>query len=337
MRKARVNARRATLAVLEILQERTDQNNPISIANIVSEMKDGYELITDRDVVKRILVDIQEFYPVFSCDYGRGAEKESGEGYTYGYWLEQPFTLREGELLLDQATQENIVFLRRVIARNLNRSDKRAVSLKFGGIGSDGKVHPKKEDKPMSVIPLKICVVNNHPYLIGLFLQDTRRGEAKKQEKPLGLAHLRIDLMRDLTEVRGKVLLNEHDRLASARLEQAWAADTYLSSHPYMAYEGEMTPQKVVLRIRKWVDRPDASLTFLNDVFAGHWTVLQEDDKTVEVRVECMVAYGLERFIWENLERVEVIGPESVKASVEGALRKRCEAFLRRPAPNSET
>lgn len=334
MRKARINARRATLAVQEILREKTNKNNPISISKIVNELREVYEIDTNRDVVRRILEDLQEFCPVFSKDYGRGEGKASGEGYTYGYWLDEPFVLREGELMLDQTTQENIVFLRRVIAGNQNRPDRRAVavSLRFGGMGSDGKVHPKKEDTPMSLVPLKICVVNNHPYLIGLFLRDTRSGE---EEKPQGLAHLRIDLMRNLTEVRG-MALNEHDRLASARLEQAWAADAYVSSHPYMAYEGEATPQRVTLRITKWADRPEASLTFLHDVFAGHWTVLREDDRTVEVRVECMVAYGLERFVWENLERVEIVEPEGVKTFVEGKLRERCEAFLRRLDPRGE-
>ncbi len=337
MRKARVNTNLATLAVLEILQERTSPNELISIAGITNALKDSYGLETGRDFVKRTLGDIQEFYPVFSRDFGRGEGKRSGEGYTYGYYIEQPFTLREGELPLERNTQENIVLLRRVIARNLDRPEKRVVSLRFGGFGSDGKVHPKKEDKPMSVLPLKICVTDNHPYLIGLFRQDAKKRETEDREKPLGLAHLRIDLMRDLTETRGKVLLNEHDRLAAVRLEQAWAAGTYLSSHPYMAYEGEETPQRAVLRIKKWDDRPDASLTFLNDVFSGHWTVLREDDQTVEVRVECMVAYGLERFVWENLERVEVVGPETVKTRVEDALRERCEAFLRRTAPGSGT
>ena len=321
----RVNARQTALAVLKVLQNRTDETKPIHIAEIVKELeRPPYEISTNRDTVKRILDDLQlpEFFPEVQCETLRRDRDGERQSYTYGYWYKQPFLFREAELHFNDVVKEDVTFLRRVIEHNRNREGQlNTVSFHFGGYGSDGAVHPKKEDKPIrDVLPLGLCVAYANPYLIGLFPDS---GD---------LAHFRIDLMSELTEHSGSRKKDELIKFVRTRLEQAEAeAGKYLSTHLYMSFEKGALPQKITLRISKkgWEDRPDASLTFLYDTFGGNWQTLWEDSQMVEVQVECL-ARGIELFVWRYLDRVEVVGPKAVKERVERALREKCEEYLKK-------
>ena len=322
---SRVNARQTALAVLKILQKRTDETKPIHIAEIVKELeRPPYEISTNRDTVKRILDDLclPEFFPEVQCETLRRDRDGERQDYTYGYWYKQPFVFWEAEPRFNQRTVKNVTFLRQVIRNNrYSVGSQTTVSFRFGGYGSDGKVHPKKEDKPIhSVLPLGLCVAYGNPYLIGLFPDS---GD---------LAHFRIDLMSALTDQKNSRTKDELSEFARNRLEQAEAeVGKYLSTHLYMSYEKGALPQKITLRISKegWEDRPDASLTFLYDAFGGNWQTLREDDQMVEVQVECL-ARGIELFVWRYLDRVEVVGPKEVKERVERALRKKCEEYLKK-------
>lgn len=317
----RVNARQTALAVLKVLQARTDATKPLHISEIVNELKKPpYEIFTNRDTVKRILDDLQlpQFYPEVQCETLRRDRDGEAQPYTYGYWYKQPFVFWEAAPRVGKRAQENVIFLRRVIERNRHRRGREAtVSFHFGGYGSDGAVHPKKEDRPIAdVLPLRLCVAYGNPYLIGLF-------PGKKD-----LAHFRVDLMTRLTEQSGPEGEDEHRRFTRNRLEMA-EMEEYLASHLYMSFEKGALPQKITLRISKegWEDRPDASLTFLYDAFQGNWRTVREDDRAVEVQVECLER-GIELFVWRYLDRVEVVEPQAVKERVAHALREKCEKYL---------
>ena len=319
--RTRVNARQATLAVLKVLQERTDETKPIHIPEIVEELKKPpYEIFTNRDTVKRILDDLRldQFYPEVQCETLRRGCNGEWQDYTYGYWYKQPFVFWEAAPRFDERVKENVTFLRRVIRNNKKRRGREnTVSFHFGGYGSDGAVHPKKENRRINnVLPLRLCVAYGNPYLIGLF-----PGERD-------LAHFRVDLMTKLTEQSGPEERDERRRFTRSRLEMA-KLNEYLASHLYMSFEKGALPQKTTLRISKkgWSDRPDASLTFLYDAFRGNWQAVREDEEMVEVQVECLER-GIELFVWQYLDRVEVVGPKAVKEKVERALRERCEKYL---------
>lgn len=320
-KRARTNARHTTLAVLRMLQERTDETKPIHISEIVKELeKPPYEISTNRDTVKRVLDDLQlpEFFPEVQCEALRRDRGGEAQRYTYGYWYKQPFAFWEAAPRFDERIKENVTFLRRVIRNNKNRRGRETtVSFHFGGYGSDGAVHSKKEDKPIeNVLPLRLCVAYGNPYLIGLF-------PGKKD-----LAHFRIDLMTKLTEHSGPERTDERRRFTRNRLEMA-ELDEYLASHLYMSFEKGALPQKTTLRISKkgWEDRPDASLTFLYDAFRGNWRTVREDESMVEVQVECLER-AMELFMWRYLDRVEVVAPQAVKEQVERTLREKCAGYL---------
>lgn len=311
--RTRVNARQTTLAVLQLLQDETDTTRHIHITDIVKRLKKPpYEIATNRDTVKRILDDLQEFYPEVKCETLRRDQNGEKQTYTYGYWYDQPFVLEEAELTVGRQVKENITFLRPIIQRNRDRGGREiTLDFQFSGYGSDGKPHPT-DRQITDVLPLKICMAYGNFYLIGLF-----RG--KKD-----LAHFRLDLMTDLITRMGRP--DENHRFAQNRLD-ATELRAYLSSHLYMTYEKGGLPRRITLRVKKWSDRPDASLTFLYDAFGGNWTVLREAWETVDVQVECLEK-AMEIFAWNYIDRVEILAPEDVRQRVIDHVRETCQKFL---------
>lgn len=314
----RTKPRFITLTVLELLKEETDATRPLHISEIVQRLKRG-GINTNRDTVRRVLEDLREFYPVRCEELQRGT-KEGRQRYSYGYWYEPDFVLREAEVILDAPTRDNIIFLRRVLKKNeYQKESVTTVDFQFNGYGSDGRSHPTEHPPVTNFLPLKICMAYSHPYLIGVY--PGRRD----------LAHIRIDLMTHLGEHREETRLNKDWENARDRLDQEWAEGTYLSRHLYMAFEEPgKRPRHITLRIKKWGDRPRGSLTFLHDAFGENITVKKgtESEISVDVEVVCM-AKAVETFTWNYIDRVEVVGPADVKEQIEKAHVEKAKTYLR--------
>ncbi len=318
--KTRVNARKAALAVLKLLQEETDETRKIHIAEIVRRLKqqsqDGENIAANRDTVKRILDDLREFCPEVKCEETQRESGGESQPYTYGYWYEQPFAIRESEQPIGKLVKKNVKLIRPVLENNRSQSHwEETLDFQFNGYGSDGKPHPTSRPRITNILPLKICHAYNNFYLIGLFPEKSE------------LSHFRLDLMTDVEVKKHPVKPDgshsyARNRLATADMKQ------YISSHLYMFYERSTPPQSIVLRIRKWEDRPDGSLTFLYDAFGGNWKVRSEDDKTVEIQVKCLPE-AIELFVWHYPDRIEkIVEPVGLWAQIQKNLREKYEKYF---------
>ena len=344
--KERVDARRATLAVLDILQRKTDKNHKLSIREIVRELdKEPYELTVHRDTVKKILSSLQEFQQLdgkvcYSSTDRMGANGKVGNEYTYAYYWKRRFSDEEVQVLIDnvmystirtkeqvkmltqklkglvseqfarklnyldqipdkkytmnELTQKNIALLHQLIARNRHASGNEVwLGFTFNGYGTDKKLHPTGEYK---VFPIRICEANSNYYLICCFV------------KGMFPAHFRIDLMTELEEILYPANSEATHRKIQKRLETISMSE-YISSHPYMYYESNGdTVKTFTLQVKKIVGKPNASMTFLYDMFGQNWEVVvgTETRETVQVRVKA-VQSGMELFVRQYCDRVKII------------------------------
>ena len=304
VKRSRTGTRRTTLAVLDILKNSTSRSNPVSIAELVKRLNAEYGIHTHRDSVKAILDDLKAYYPEpdqICCD-------QSGDGRTYQfnyyYQTELPETLQENIQKLDLVMRKN---------KNSQKSERR-ISFMFCGYGADHEVHPIK--RWHNILPARIVQAYGHYYLIGFFAGSWET------------AHFRIDLMRQILEEDPKEITLS-DKNAQLDAFHKVLEDDYLSSHLYMSFEHGEAPERIRLRVKKIKGKPDASLTFLQDVFGSNWHPVSgtETDEQIEVWVKCL-PYAIKLFVRQYIDRVRVLEPVKVAEQVEQALREEFEAYF---------
>lgn len=313
----RIDARRTTLEVLDILRSRSSEKNPIQILEIAQLLEDraqtrGINVAANRDTVKRILRDLQDVYPqnVFCSSTEQRGDRE----YTFGWWYAEPFSLKETELLIDDTTKENIRFLRSVIQKNSNDTrNETTISFDLRVYHCDKTLHPTKTSPFKNVLPLRICVAYGRYYLVGLF------------EGRSSFAHFRIDLISGLKDTKREKSDDPDRKYATSRMSMKETIE-YIWAHPYMFYERkEGLPKRVQLRVDKDM------FTAVHDVF-GKWTVLNERESTADIEVECNPD-GVRPFVLQHLGCVAVLGPEDVKERVEKALEEKWSNYQRMQGP----
>ncbi len=331
--KERINSRKATLAVLDILQRKTNCDNPISITQIIEEMKEyGFEShssgkVTNKETVKKILNDLREFYgdKRVCC---KSAEKRD---YTYDYYWNAVFSDEETHMLISDVmfscmrskseVKEVLKKLKQLAPKplakklnyladipdrqyTLNEDVQKNVLLIHKAISADhvrltfmfnGYGTDKKlhEKRKFTVLPLRICVVEGRYYLICLM-------DGKDS-----VSHFRIDLM---TNMKEESVYHKNER--QERLVREFNSKTvseYISRHPYMYYENADDPVKTVyFKVQRLPKYPDASMTILHDYFGDDWQCVEEREEFVVVRVRC-VSSAAEVYARQFADRVSII------------------------------
>ncbi len=358
--KSRVNARITTLAVLEILKTQTDINKKLGINDIVRILKLQHDINTNRDTVKRILADLQEFYQDnIMCDMTKRVLKNEDDCtnyYTYNYYYKKLFSDEEIQFLindvlfskmrtkeqvkeltdklktmasldcrknklgytmyipdkqytLNDKVQRNISVINDVITFNGNSNSKEAwINFTFNGYGDDKELHSTGDG--YKIYPICICEANQNYYLVGYMYGKY-------------LSHYRIDLMTNL-KIQQVARENNEDRQAAINSFKQTPISEYLSSHPYMFYESDKNSIKnITIRIKKNPKKPQASMTFLYNVFGRSWEVVKgtDNENFVDVRIRCLTN-AMYIFVKQYIEDVEVINPPDIKKEIEDKLRE---------------
>lgn len=303
-KRKRTGTRRTTMAVLEILKTSTNMGNPISIAQLVKQLKQRYEIETSWDSVKAILEDLIKYYP--GPDKIQCKQCENRRAYQKDYYYQTE---------LPEALQENIQKIEQVIQNNkTHRVTEQVLSFQFNGYGSDKQLH--STGNPIEyVYPVRILWAYEHPYLVGFF---TGRQD---------VAHFRIDLMRFIRAIE---IPKQKDIQRNFRINQIEAKD-YKQQHLYMFYERpDERPKRIRLKVKKIPQKPNASLTFLQDTFGTHWQSISntETDQALEVWVRCLPS-AIAQFVQQYIDRVVVLEPKEVVEEVETTLKQNFEAYFK--------
>ncbi len=305
--KHRIGTRKTTLAVLGILKDNTSPETPISINQIVQRLHTEYGIATSRDSVKDILSDLMDYYSGPDKIECTQAGKDGQYRYSFYYRAYQP-----------NGCQENLKKIQKVIRKNKRRSaTEQLLSFQFNGYGVDQTLHPAGK-RYTGVLPLRLIQFGGHPYLVCFF-----QGRCIP-------AHLRADLMTGITVQECKKTLDDQRDFKSKEVISVPESE-YLASHLYMYYE---SPGNAPRRIRLWVKKipykPDASLTFLQDIFGENWNPISrtETNDGVEIEVRCLPS-AITQFVRQYMDRVKVLGPEEIKKQVENELRRDFEEYFK--------
>lgn len=344
----RVDARKATLAVLDALKRKTDKNHTLSIMRIVEELsKEPYELVLHRDTVKKILSSLQEFKQLdgkvcYSKTERKGANGKEDNDYTYAYYWERKFSDEEIQVLIDDVMFSTIRTEEQV--KELTRKLKGLVSEDFAKKLNYLNQIPDKQYTMNELTQKNIAMIhqliakNNHASGNEVWLKFTFNGYGTdKKLHPTGRysvypiriceansnyylmcafensqypAHYRIDLMTELEEELRNVQKDSSHRKVQERLSTKSMSE-YISQHPYMYYESEGdTVKTYILQIEKIKNKKDASMTFLYDMFGRNWDVVAgtETDASVQVRVRA-ISSGMQLFVRQYQDRVTIISP----------------------------
>lgn len=307
----RVNARLTTLKVLEILEDQTGRERPISITRIKKILNDRYALTPTRDTIKAILTDLVSDFPGpgrVVCQEAFRFDPRTGEDtqYTFGYYYQAADANEERDI------REQI---ERVIHRDKHSMSETVLSFRFCGYGSDGRLH-ETGWHPSGVLPLRIMNAYGHPYLICLM---------DGSSTPF---HLRLDLITDLRIQRRKKENDAERQFVENKVNIP--QEEYLASHLYMFYErDDDKPTWIRLRVEKLPNKPTASLTFLQDAFGKNWRPVAgtETDGGLDVEIWCLPS-AVTQFVRQYMDRVRIVGPEEVKRRSEEELRKVFEQYF---------
>lgn len=298
-KRSRTGTRRTTFAVLEILKTDTRPDKPISIAELVTCLRNRYSIHTSRDSVKAILADLMEFYP--GPDEIRCKRSPKNDRYQYQYYYQADIPME---------LQENIRRIHETIRKNRGRwGTEYVLSFQFNGYGSDKTLHPNY--RISGVLPLRVIAALGHYYLIGFFSQ---------KHHP---AHFRIDLMTNIQAHKQERAEDEQRDFQAGAVDMV-SAEKYLATHPYMFYEGpENTPRWIRFLIKKIPGKPRSSLTFLRDIFGDNWEPISgtETHEQLQVQIQCLPSAAVQ-FAWQYMDRVRVLEPDKVKKQVEERLQK---------------
>lgn len=307
----RVNARLATLKVLEILEDQTSRERPISITEIKRRLNDHYALNPSRDTIKAILTDLVSDFPgpgrvvckeTDRLDFRTGADTQ----YTFGYYYQAAGADEEQDI------REQI---ERIIQHDKHSTSETVLSFRFCGYGSDGRLH-ETGWRPSGVLPLRIVDAYGHPYLICLL---------DGSSTPF---HLRLDLITSLRTQRRRKERDAKRQFVENKVNIP--QEEYLASHLYMFYERDGdAPRWIRLRVEKLRNKPTASLTFLHDTFGENWKLVKgtETDSGLEMEVCCLPS-AMTQFVRQYMDRVRIVGPEDVKQRAEAELRKNFEQYF---------
>lgn len=368
-RRPRTDVKALMNAAREILRERTDKDNPLTVTTVLKILTEQYELEPDRDTVASVLNALLEDRggPERVCrkDYPR-EENDPRREYPGRYYMEREFSAEEVEMLVS-----DVMFSRM-------RTPGQAKSLIRKLKELAGPYHKKElayaDFLPFSLytanalVQQNVALIQQRVITWNLHKKDRERvisfrfngyGSDHKIHKVPGGTYqdflplkifeaygsyyvmglpdgkskpwnFRLDLMTGVGyRERDKVTDEARERAAEMASRKDALAE-YLTQHLYMAYERkDEKVETVYLRVEKIPYKPKASLTILHDAFGENYTVRSENDRYVDVRVKG-VLWGITSFVRQHMDRVRVTGPENVKMRVEDALRKDFEAYFQK-------
>ncbi len=337
--KERINSRKATLAVLDILQKNTNCDNPISITQIIKEMKKyGFEShpdgkVTSKETVKKILDDLREFYGENKVCCKSSKKRE----YTFDYYWDAAFSDEETHMLISDVmfscmrSRSEVKEILKKLKQLTPRPSAKQLNYLVDIPDKQYTLNEKVQDNVL-LIHKAIGKNSKQARQVRLTFMFNGYGTDKKlHEKreftvlPLricvvegwyyliclmdgkdSVSHFRIDLMTNMKEEEPVYQKNERQERLIREFKSKTVSE-YISRHPYMYYENTDDPVKTVyFKVQRLPNYPKASMTILHDYFGDDWQCVEEGEDFVVVRVRC-VASAAEVYARQFADRVRII------------------------------
>lgn len=315
------------MLILEILQHYSDENHALTQQEIIRLMKQDYAMECDRRSVKNNILSLQEM----------GYDISEEKGYRL---MSREFDDSELRILIDcvlfsksistgQAKKlveklrahASIYFNAKVkhvcnlpdLPRTVNKqalysldaindaiSKKRKISFVYNEMGTDFKLHPKRESVYV-VNPYQVVANNGRFYLIGNY------------DKYDNVSHFRVDKM---TEVQ---ILEEKEKPMRdiPELKNGLNLPKHMAEHVYM-----FSGKSVLAKLKTTVDM----MQELVDWFGTDFRVEKVEDDNMVVRVMCNEK-AMRYWALQYGPYVEVLEPEELRTQLRDDIAKMAERY----------
>lgn len=251
-------------------------------------MEKGYRLLSrdfdDSDL--RILIDSVLFSKSISTKQARDLINKIREKLASNYFnakVSHVSNLPELSRTINKQAMYSLDAINDAIA------DKKKVSFIYNNIGTDFKLHPRREE-PYIVNPYQIVANNGRFYLIGNY------------DKYDNVAHFRIDKMTDVKILDEKIKpMNK-----VPELKNGLNLPKHMAEHFYM-FSGE----SVTATLRTNEDM----MSELVDWFGKNFSIIENKDGNITVRVSCNKK-AMRFWALQYGPYVEVLAPEELRESI---------------------
>ena len=307
------NKKMLNMLILEILQQYSDENHLLTQQEIIKLLNQNYGIKCDRRSVKNNVMSLKEM----------GYDIATDKGYRL---LSREFDDTELRILIDSilfsksvSTKQahGLITKLRKLASNyfnakvshvsnlpeLNRTinkqamysldaindaiaEKKKVQFIYNEIGTDLKLHPKRQD-PYIVNPYQIVANNGRFYLIGNY------------DNHDNVAHIRIDKMTDVKLLEEKV--KPMNKVLG--VEKGLNLPKHMAEHIYM-FGGESIPVKI--------KTTSDMIGQLVDWFGTDIKVIEEKADNIVVRVDCNYS-AMRYWALQYGPYVEVLSPKGLR------------------------
>ncbi|SCW26470.1 Predicted DNA-binding transcriptional regulator YafY, contains an HTH and WYL domains [Lachnospiraceae bacterium C10] len=304
------------MLILEILRKYTDEDHSLTQQEIIRLLDINYGMDCDRRSVKNNVLSLKELGYDISMEKGyRLLSREFDESELRilidSVLFSKSITTKQAKSLIEKIRSlASNYFNAKVshvsnlpeLSRTLNKqamysldalndaiAEKKKVSFIYNQIGTDFKLHPKREE-PYIVNPYQIVANNGKFYLISNY------------DKYDNVAHFRIDKM---TEVR---VLDEKVKPMSkvSEIEKGLNLPKHMAEHFYM-FSGESVAAKI--------KTTEDMMSELVDWFGTDFRIIEKNEDSICIRVNCnqeaLRFWGLQYGPY-----VEILEPKSLRERI---------------------
>lgn len=315
------NKKMLNMLILEILRMYSDEEHSLTQQEIIKLLKQNYGMECDRRSVKNNVESLKEMGYDISMEKGyRLMSREFDDSELRilidSVLFSKSISTKQAKGLIEKIRSIGSNFFNAKVSHVSNLPDihrtknkqamysldtindaisaKRKISFVYNEMGTDLKLHPKRQE-PYIVNPYQIVANNSRFYLIGNY------------DKYDNVAHIRIDRM---TDVR---MLDEKAKPMKQIPELADGLNlpNHMAEHIYM-FSGKSIPVKI--------KTTEDMLTQLTDWFGGDFRITEQNGDEVTVRVTCNEK-AMRFWALQYGPYVEVLAPESLREQIKADIR----------------
>lgn len=321
------NKKMLNMLILEILREYTDENHSLTQQEIIKLLKQNYGMECDRRSVKNNILSLKEMGYDISTDQGNRLLSREFDDAELRILIDsvlfsKSISTKQAKGLIEKIRAMSSRFFNAKVThvsnlpelnRTINKqaiyaldkindaiSEKRQISFIYNTIGTDFKLHPKRE-REYIVNPYQIVANNERFYLICNY------------DKYDNVSHYRIDRMTDVRILDKKIKPMKN----VPELAQGLNLPKHMAEHIYM-FSGESAD--ITMNVEKFL------MDDLVDWFGCDFSIIEEKDDKLKIRVR-MNPEAMRFWALQYGPYTEVLKPESLRKQLKDDVMKMARKY----------
>ena len=321
------NKKMLNMLILEILREYTDENHSLTQQEIIKLLKQNYGMECDRRSVKNNILSLKEMGYDISTDQGNRLLSREFDDAELRILIDsvlfsKSISTKQAKGLIEKIRAMSSRFFNAKVThvsnlpelnRTINKqaiyaldkindaiSEKRQISFIYNTIGTDFKLHPKRE-REYIVNPYQIVANNGRFYLICNY------------DKYDNVSHYRIDRMTDVRILDKKIKPMKN----VPELAQGLNLPKHMAEHIYM-FSGESAD--ITMNVEKFL------MDDLVDWFGCDFRILEEKDDKLKIRVR-MNPEAMRFWALQYGPYTEVLKPENLRKQLKDDVMKMARKY----------